>query len=145
MSHVSKSALVPYSAGEMYALVADIDSYPDFLPGVNSVEVHSQTESEVRASIEMLKGPVRSSFCTLNSLHKDKRMHLSLLTGPFHHLNGEWTFLPLGEQGSKISLELDFEFSNRLLAASVGPVFNNMVNRLVDSFIERARLSYGKR
>lgn len=145
MTHVSRSALVPYSTSEMFALVADIHAYPDFLPGVSSVKIHSQSEDEVKASIELAKGPMRKSFTTLNRLEIDKNMRLSLVEGPFHHLNGNWSFHPLGEHGSKISMHLDFEFSSRLLAATLGPVFNEMVNRLVDSFIERARSIYGRR
>ena len=142
---VSRSALVPYSAGEMYALVDDIERYPQFLPWCKSSKVFSRDEDEVRASIELARGGIQRAFTTCNRLQPDKMIEIRLIEGPFHHLDGFWRFDALKEQACKVSLDLDFEFSNRILSMTIGPVFGQIVNSLVDSFCTRAVTVYGQR
>jgi hypothetical protein len=79
---VKKSALVLYSAADMYALVNDIESYPQFLPWCRSTRVASRTEDEVRATIEIVKGGVHKSFTTINRAQKHKMIDIRLLEGP---------------------------------------------------------------
>lgn len=143
MMRVERSALVPYSAEAMYDLVADVEAYPEFLPGCRAVQVHERDAAHVKASIEMAKGPVHKWFTTINHLSPPERMDLSLVEGPFRHLAGSWHFRNLGDQGSKVSMEIEFAFASRLVEKTIGPVFHEMVNRLVDAFVERARKTYG--
>lgn len=145
MTTVSRSALVPYSASEMYALVDDIESYPQFLPWCKSSQVFSRDEDEVRASIELARGGIQRAFTTCNRLQSGKMIEVRLVEGPFHHLDGFWRFDALKAQASKVSLDMDFEFSNRLLSITIGPVFGQIVNSLVDSFCARAVVVYGQR
>ncbi len=70
-------------------------------------------------------------------------MDIALMGGPFRHLSGGWKFAQLGEDGSKVSLQLDFEFENRLTDALFGHYFENTCNSLIDSFIQRANAIYG--
>jgi ribosome-associated toxin RatA of RatAB toxin-antitoxin module len=140
---VERSALVPYSAQAMYDLVADVEAYPEFLPGCRAVKVHERDAEHVKASIEMAKGPVHKWFTTINRLTPPERMDLSLVEGPFRHLKGSWHFKPLGEAGSKVSMDIEFAFSSHFVEKTIGPVFHEMVNRLVDAFVERARNTYG--
>lgn len=145
MTTVSRSALLPYTAAEVFALVDDIESYPQFLPWCKSATILSRSEDEVRAALELSKGGVNKSFTTCNRMKKDKIIEMRLVEGPFHHLEGFWRFDPLGEQASKVSLDMEFEFSSRLLGMTVGPVFNQIAGTLVDSFCKRAVEVYGKR
>lgn len=145
MTTINKSALVPYSAAEMFALVDDIDAYPEFLPGCRRTSVLSRSVDEVRATIELSKGGVEKAFTTCNRTQHNKMIEVRLIEGPFKHLNGFWRFDPLGEEGCKVSLDLEFEFANRLLSTVVGPVFSQIANSLVDSFLKRAVAVYGKR
>lgn len=145
MTLISRNALVPYSTEEMYRLVDDIESYPDFLPWCRSTKVISRDENEVKASIEIARGALNKSFTTLNRLQHNKIIEMRLVSGPFKHLQGFWRFDALGEQASKISFDLDFEFDSRLLALAVGPVFNQIVNSMVDAFSKRAVEVYGER
>lgn len=145
MTTVSKSALVPFSASEMFELVADAESYPAFLPGCKASRIVSREGDTVRGTVEFAKGPVHKSFTTDNRLEKDRRIDMRLVEGPFRHLEGHWRFEPLGDQGSRVSLELEFEFSSRLLAMTVGPVFHEIANHLVDAFVKRATVLYGRR
>lgn len=144
MASISKSALVPYSAAQMYALVNDIGAYADFLPWCGASEVLSRSEDEVRASIEIAHGSLHKSFTTRNRLQKDKMIEMRLEKGPFRHLEGFWRFDELDENACKVRLDLDFEFSNRLVGMAMGPVFNGIANSLVEAFVKRAEQVYGK-
>ncbi len=145
MTTITKSALVPYTPAEMFALVSDIPAYPDFLPWCRSATVLSRTGDEVRATLELAKGGVEKSFTTLNRHQNNKMIEMRLLEGPFKTLEGFWRFDPLGEHGCKVSLDMEFEFSSRVLGMVVGPVFSQVANTLVDSFQQRAVSVYGKR
>lgn len=144
MATVKKSALVLYSAANMYALVSDIEAYPQFLPWCRSTHILSRNEDEVRATIEMVKGGVHKSFTTCNRMQRHKMIDIRLLEGPFKRLEGYWRFEPLRADASKISLDMEFEFSNHLLRMAVEPVFKQIANSLVDAFCKRARDLYGK-
>jgi len=141
---ISKNALVPYSAREMYDLVNDIGSYERFLPWCRSSEILSQGEDEIRATIEIAHGSLHKAFTTCNRLQKNKMVEMRLEKGPFKHLEGFWRFDPLGERACKVSLDLDFEFSNKLIGMAMGPIFSQIANSLVDAFSKRAVEVYGK-
>ena len=145
MATVKKSALVLYSAAEMYALVEDIEAYPRFLPWCRSTQVLSRNEDEVRATIEMVKGGVHKSFTTCNRMQNHKMIDIRLLEGPFKRLEGYWRFEPLRADASKVSLDMEFEFASPLLRVAVEPVFKQIAYSLVDAFCKRAVELYGKR
>lgn len=143
MTTIRKTALMPYSAAQMYALVDDIGSYPDFLPWCGGSEELSRTDEEVRASVTIAHKGIHKSFTTHNRNQPGKMIEMRLVDGPFKQLEGFWRFDDLGEDGCKISLDLEFEFSNRLIAMALGTVFNQIANTLVDAFCDRARKLYG--
>lgn len=143
MSTVNKSALIQYSAGQMFDLVNDIDAYPQFLPWCRSAGIVRQSADDLDARIEIAKGRVHKSFTTRNLLHYPERIDLQLLDGPFSRLQGSWQFQPLRDDACKVSLRLEFEFSNALLRAAIGPIFNYIADTMVDSFCKRARQVYG--
>lgn len=142
MSRVQRSALLPYSAEQMYSLVNDVAAYPQFLPWCSESEVLQHSESEMLARIHMRKGRVNHSFTTRNQLLENHKVIVGLVDGPFRKLEGHWLFENLADRGSRISLELEFEFSNRLVGMLVGPVFHHIANTLVDSFVKRAKQVY---
>ena len=144
MTTISKSALVPYSAEEMYKLVADVESYPNFLPWCAGSRVLERDTAGLVAEIDMAFGGIHKTFTTRNTLNSAS-MDMHLVRGPFSHLEGSWRFQQVAELGSRISLDLEFDFENRLLALAVGPVFGTIANSLVDSFKKRAREVYGAR
>ncbi len=145
MATVKKSALVLYSAAEMYALVGDIEAYPRFLPWCRSTHILIRNENEVRATIEMVKGGVHKSFTTCNRMQNHKMIDIRLLEGPFKRLEGYWRFEPLRADASKVSLDMEFEFASSLLRMAVEPVFKQIANSLVDAFCKRAVDLYGRR
>lgn len=145
MTTINRNALVPYSAQEMYRLVDDIPAYAEFLPWCKSAQELKRDEDEVTAQLSLAYSGMEKSFTTRNRVHKDKIIEMRLVEGPFKHLEGFWRFDPLGEQACKVSLDLEFEFSNRLVGMAMGPVFSQIANTLVDAFSKRAEQVYGKR
>ncbi len=144
-AHVNKSALVPFSAAAMYELVQDVASYPAFLPWCESTEVEPAQGNEVLATIHFRRGPLRKAFSTRNHMIKDQRIEMRLHSGPFQQLEGAWSFEPLGPDGCKVSLRLDFEYANALLRASVGPLFNEIAHSMLNAFCQRARELYAEK
>lgn len=144
MPTINKSALVPYSAATMFDLVNDIAKYQDFLPWCGASEVLSESEDEVRASIEIAHGSLHKTFTTCNRLQRGKMIEMRLEKGPFKHLEGFWRFDELDADACKVRLDLDFEFSNRLIGMALGPIFSQIANNLVDAFVKRAEQVYGK-
>ncbi|HWS03725.1 MAG TPA: type II toxin-antitoxin system RatA family toxin [Gammaproteobacteria bacterium] len=142
---INKSALVAYTPAEMFALVSDIESYPGFLPWCRSARVIWREGDELKACIEMAKGSVQKAFTTHNRQQPNKMIEIRLVEGPFKQLEGFWRFDPLGDQACKVSLDLEFEFANRMLDMVIGPIFSQIANTLVDSFQQRAVDVYGKR
>lgn len=143
MAKVNRSALVPFSTEQMFALVDDVTSYSEFLPWCRSSTEHRREGNEVEASVEIAKGAVNKAFRTINILHKHECIEMNLVDGPFKELHGYWRFHELKENACKISLDLDYEFSNRLISLAIGPIFNQVANTLVDSFVTRAKDYYG--
>lgn len=145
MSNISRTALVPYSAAEMFALVDNIDAYQEFLPWCKESVVLGREGDEVRGRLSLSKSGIEKSFTTCNRVQKNKMIEMRLVEGPFHHLEGFWRFEALGEQACKVSLDLEFEFSNKLLGLTFGPVFSQITSTLVDAFCKRAVDVYGAR
>jgi len=143
MTTIHKSALVPYSAEQMYTLVDDTPAYPEFLPWCSGSKEINRREEEVEASLDIAHSGVHKSFTTRNRLKKNRSIEMQLVEGPFKHLNGVWRFEPLGDAGSKVVLDLEFDFSSKLLGMTFGPLFSKIASSLVDAFIQRAQKVYG--
>lgn len=142
MTVVERSALVPFSPAQMFALVADVNSYPQFLPWCRSAVVHETEGNTQRASLDLAKGPLHKSFTTRNHLKPHESIRIELVEGPFRRLNGVWQFEAMGQDGCKVSLNLRFEFTSRLVAATLGPVFNEIAGTMVHAFCRRAAEVY---
>ncbi|OIM99876.1 ubiquinone-binding protein [Idiomarina sp. MD25a] len=143
MPSISKSTLVSYSAEQMFDLVNDIESYPDFVPGCVGSQVHESNSDFKVASLDISKAGIKKRFTTRNRLFKPERIDMSLEDGPFESLSGGWQFIPLADNACKIQFDLSFEFSNRLLGMAFGKVFSEVTARMVDAFAQRAKQVYG--
>jgi ribosome-associated toxin RatA of RatAB toxin-antitoxin module len=142
MTTVSKSALVRFPAHMMYELVEDCESYPQFLPWCRASRVLRRSGDVVDAELEISKAGFHKAFATRNTLLAPQEIRISLLEGPFSHLEGVWTFLPLRADASKISLELEFEMSGALANLAFGAIFNQICNTMVGAFCDRAKALY---
>jgi ribosome-associated toxin RatA of RatAB toxin-antitoxin module len=139
---VERSALVNYSAQQMFDLVNDIEAYPQFMDGCTGAKILARGEDWLEARLELSKAGVSQSFITRNQLQPPASMSLELVDGPFKYLRGVWRFSPLGETACKISFELEFELQNRLLGMAVGKLFEGISNKQVDAFCTRAKQVY---
>ena len=105
-----------YSPAEMYELVKDVGSYSKFLPWCRSSEVLSESETEMRATVEIAKGVLTNTFTTQNQLTKNSRIEMSLVEGPFSHLRGYWLLEPLKTEGAfQVSLDTGLVFDSAML------------------------------
>lgn len=135
---MEKSALVQHTPDQMYSLVADIGGYQDFLPWCKSSQLLSESESEICGEIEVSRIGITQKFSTCNQIVPGESMKIKLKEGPFSHLDGVWEFTPLGEGACKISLQLEFSFSGKLINAAFGKAFSFIANDMVDAFCKRA-------
>ncbi len=139
---IARTALVTHSASDMYRLVEDVPAYPQFLSWCQGTEVHEQNDVLQKASLTVLVAGVKQQFTTMNTLVIGELIEMRLLKGPFRNLQGSWRFVQLGEDGCKISLELDFEMNNGVMAKMFGKGFGKVADRLVDDFCKRAEQVY---
>jgi len=138
MAVVKKSALVHHTPMQMFELVADVDAYQDFLPWCSSSRVLSKNETMICGEIEVSRVGIKQKFSTCNEFVRGERMSLKLDKGPFKSLDGLWQFTGLGDDACKVQLQLDFEFSGKLINTAFGKVFSVIANDLVDAFCKRA-------
>ena len=143
MAVVHKSVFLGYSAEQMFALVDKVEDYPQFLPWCGGVDVRERDENKLVATLFINYHGVKQSFTTENTHLPSKSMTMTLVEGPFKHLEGTWTFKALREDACKIEFDLHYEFSSRILEQFIGPVFSMIANSFVDSFCKRAETIYG--
>lgn len=144
MTEIKQSALLPYTTAEMFDLVNDLEHYADFLPWCSGTTVHKRSKEEVEASIHIIKSGFKHSFTTRNRLQENTKIEVHLLEGPFRHLQGAWHFEAIGSQACKISFNLEFEFLNKFLAATITPIIQNAASKFIDAFCKRAKIIYAK-
>lgn len=143
MTHISRSALVAYSDQQMFQLVNDIEAYPQYMEGCIGAEVLERSSSEVTARLDLSKLGMRYSFTTRNVLSEPDSMDMQLVEGPFKQFRGVWSFKALAADACKVSLDLEFEFSNSLVAMAAGKWFESVANELVAGLCRRAQQIYG--
>lgn len=149
MPHHSDSRILPYSADQMYALVADIESYPEFLPWNTAARIRSRQPGAVgsevvEADLVVSFKVFRERFGSRVTLWPgEKRIDTEYLDGPFKYLRSGWNFADLPEGGCRVEFFVDFEFRNAILGKVIGVVFGEAMSRIVRAFEERGRALYG--
>ncbi len=147
MKTVHKSVLIWFSPEEMYALVTDVASYPQFLPWCDHAAVVAQNGQGMTAEVGIAFAGVRQIFTTRNVHTSPSRVDMQLVSGPFSKLDGQWNFHTLGDgsqRACKVELLLNYGFDSTTLARLVGPVFDKIAASLVDAFVKRAQQVYGE-
>jgi ribosome-associated toxin RatA of RatAB toxin-antitoxin module len=129
----------------MYALVNDIESYPQFLPWCSDARILEPGEQQLRATLTLSAAGIRQSFTTLNHMQPGRRIDVRLLEGPLRRLEGSWTFEALPDGRSRVELQMQFEFGSRFAALALQKPFNHIFHSMVDAFIRRAEQIHGKR
>ena len=142
MVNIVRSALVEYSAKQMFDLINDIESYPQFMSGCLAAEVLERSDTVVEARLTLGKSGIQQSFVTRNELIVPELMVMRFVEGPFSSFEGRWQFHSLSETACKVSLDLEFEFSNPILAMTVGQWFEQTAGQQVDALCQRAEEVY---
>lgn len=148
MPQHSETRTLPYTAQQMYDLVADVASYPQFLPWCAAARIRSTTPTTTGA--EMLADLVisfkvfREKFGSRVQLqNNDRVIETEYLDGPFKHMHSVWRFTDLDTGGCRVEFDTDFEFKNKVLQSVIGVVFNEAMQRIVRAFETRANALYG--
>ncbi|RUO80507.1 ubiquinone-binding protein [Idiomarina tyrosinivorans] len=143
MASIERSALVSYTPEQMFELVNDIESYPQFVPGCVGASVQQDNGGSKVATLDIAKAGIKKSFTTRNTLMRPERIDMTLVDGPFKSLGGGWQFVALGDEGCKIVFKLEFEFASKLLGMAFGKIFNEITAKMVEAFVKRANQVYG--
>ncbi|WP_233842466.1 type II toxin-antitoxin system RatA family toxin [Dyella sp. 2HG41-7] len=143
MIEIRRSALVKYSPAQMFDLVNEVEAYPKRFPWCASAEVIERGDNMLVARLDLKFAGFHHSFTTRNVIDRPKRLQVSLVNGPFRSLDGLWDFIPLGADGCKVALELDFDYAGRLGGAALKLGFQGLASRMVDDFCREAEKVYG--
>ncbi|MDH3000151.1 ubiquinone-binding protein [Chelonobacter oris] len=143
MPSVNQSALVGYSAEQMYQLVNNYQQYPEFLPGCVSSRTLTRNDHELTAQLVISKAGISQQFTTHNTMQPHKQIRMQLVEGPFRFLQGYWQFDEIDEGSCYIRLKLEFEFSSALISMVFGKIFEQLTQKMIDAFKKRAKEVYG--
>ena len=138
MKRIARSAIVDHSAAEMYALVENIEAYPEFLPWCTAAQVHERLPGRTRATLTVGVGGLSQAFTTLNDTRPGEAIDMHLVSGPFRRFEGRWRFVALAPDACRIEFSLQYEFSSRVLGKVLSPLFDGMADSMVEAFVRRA-------
>lgn len=139
MKRIARSAIIESSAEALYAMVEDIESYPSFLPWCAAAQVRERGPGRTVATLTLAVKGLRQSFTTENTNLPGLSINMRLLEGPFRHFSATWRFTPLQQaRAAKIEFALGYEFSSRIVAAVLEPVFSRIADSTVEAFAHRA-------
>lgn len=142
MPKINQTALVAYSAKQMYDLVNNYELYPEFVPGCVASRTLSQTENQLVGELTISKAGISQTFTTKNQLQPNRSIQMQLVEGPFKFLQGEWRFMEIDAQSCQISLQLEFEFANPVISFAFGQIFTHLTGKMVEAFKQRAKEVY---
>jgi ribosome-associated toxin RatA of RatAB toxin-antitoxin module len=138
MKKISRTAIVEHSAEAMHALIEDIEAYPRFLPWCREARVLERGAAGTLASLTVGLRGLRQSFTTRNLSQAGRSIDMRLVEGPFHSFAASWRFTPLADGACRIEFAMQYEFSSRVLARVLEPLFQGIADTMVDAFIRRA-------
>lgn len=142
MATVRKSVIVNHPCETMFDLVDRVEDYPRFLPWCRSVELLERSAAVTAARIEIDYHGLVTRIATRNAKERPGAMELAFVEGPFETFGGRWTFAPLGDDGCRVELALDYELTGAL-GSLAAPVFAHIMETLVDRFVARAEAGTG--
>jgi len=145
MPHYAEKKILPYSAHELYDLVADVAKYPEFLPWCVGARVYNRKAGQFDADVMIGFKMFRERFTSRVTLQEDERVDVDYIKGPMKRLYNHWRFIPQGDGSCMIDFEVDFDFKNALLNQMIGGLFGEASKRMVHAFEVRAKDLYGER
>lgn len=142
---VTRSALVAYSPQELFALVNDVEAYPEYLPFCVEARVLERVGDQLTARIAFARAGLRHGVTTRNRLAAPHRVEMELVDGPFQHLRGAWEFRPLGDSASKVVFNIEYELASGLVQLVAGIAAGEAAAMAMQAFEQRAAQLYGRR
>jgi coenzyme Q-binding protein COQ10 len=143
MPRHSETRHLPYSAEQMFDLVADVGRYGEFLPWVVAVRVRENSDTEMVADLVVGFKALREKFTSRVVKERPNSIHVDYLEGPLSHLTNDWRFRPDGEGGCLVDFTVDFAFKSRIFEAIAGQMFGAALRRMIGAFETRATKLYG--
>jgi ribosome-associated toxin RatA of RatAB toxin-antitoxin module len=143
-SHIHETSVMPYSSEQMYQLVNDVERYPEFLPWCHLTKILEKMPSGIIASIEVAGKGIHKSFTTRNTMDPYKFIKMELIEGPFKEFTAAWHFEALENSTCKVSLDMKFEFSSKIMAMLLSKFLNRALEHMIEAFSKRAQELYGK-
>lgn len=139
----SESQILPYTPEQLFALVADVARYPEFLPWCRAARVMDPQENEFLGELMISYKGFSESYTSRVTLTPHSAIDVVMVKGPFEYLTNNWRFMPV-EGGTKVDFKLDFKFRSRLLEGVLGAFFTKATDHMIEAFQERAEALYGK-
>ncbi|MBA4306669.1 MAG: ubiquinone-binding protein [Sphingopyxis sp.] len=143
MPHHHEQRILPHSAAQMFDLVADVKSYPEFLPWVSAIRIRKNDDQEMLADMVVGFKSLRETFSSRVLKTPKSSIVVDYLDGPMKHLHNAWLFKDLPDGGSSVDFTVDFSFRNRVFEALAGQFFDSALRKMTSAFIERADTLYG--
>ena len=143
MAYLTEQKNLPYSKQQMFDLVSDVGSYPEFLPWCVGARVYNRRADRFDADVIIGFKMFREKFTSRVVLQKPDLVEVDYITGPMKRLYNHWRFTELEEGGCLIHFEVDFEFQNRVLEQMIGKMFTEATDRMIGAFETRAHELYG--
>ena len=141
-THAERRVL-PYSADQLFALVSEIDRYPEFLPWCIAARHRKREGNVVWSDLIIGFRMIREHFTSKVTLDPPSRIDVEYVDGPLRYLRNHWEFIDLPDGGCEIDFYVEFEFKSRLLQKLIGALFHEAVTRMVRAFEARAKDLYG--
>ena len=143
MTTIDRSALLTFSAQQMYELVNDVESYPKFMHGCIDARIVSRSDGQIIGELTLGKAGLKYTIVTRNTLSPFSEMTMELVKGPFKEFSATWNFIALTEDACKVTLKMEFSFAGGIVDFALEKMFNKSANTLVDALVERAHTVYG--
>ena len=138
MTVIERSALLAHPVEQVFDLVADIERYPEFLKGCVGADILKRDDDQVTATLRLSRAGISHGFTTQNRMQRPHRIDFALVDGPFSHFAGHWSFLALGDDACKTTLQLHFELASGIASVAAGKLFDKVALDLVDAIVNRA-------
>ena len=143
MPRHSETRILPYTPEQLFAMVADIEKYDEFLPWVVAVRIKSSSDAETVADLVVGFNAFKERFTSRVTKHSPDKIIVDYVDGPLKYLHNEWTFTPAPEGGTDLCFAVDFAFKSRLFEALAGQMFDRALRRMTSAFEQRAAALYG--
>lgn len=134
---------LPYTPEKLFDLVADVESYADFLPWVAAVRIRSDSETETVADLVVGFRALKETFTSKVTKRRPTEIHTDYVEGPLKYLHNSWKFAPDGEGGALVDFCVDFAFRSRIFETLAGQMFDRALRRMIGAFEDRAHALYG--